>query len=243
MIKDTLVSKTGSLIVKCHNNDDFDKVESALRKNINILKIATIKKAGPKEIRFVIKNIPYQTDEKIIIDSLTKQFGANNFKMEKYFVYKKSEAYTQVVSAREDLVAPLLTSSSPRLQLGNCFYNIDIYIPTIRCFKCQEYGHTFNQCKQKDSYCAICAHPGHSSNECQIRLSDFKKLNCINCLTHNGNIQGNDQQQYFDTNHTAFSNRCQVFKIFFNETYKEGLAKLNVSHSPAPPPPTTATTF
>lgn len=126
MIQDTKETRSGSLIVKCRNINDFTTVESALRKIKNISRVATIRKAGPKFLRKMIKNIPNKTQESILTDSLTNLLGASNFKLEKFFVYRSGSAYTQVVAVREDLAKSLLTSPSPKLQIGSCFYTVDL---------------------------------------------------------------------------------------------------------------------
>lgn len=217
MINDTTVTRNGSFIVKCHTDIETRTVESVLKENNRIKRFATIKKAGPKFVNFVIKNIPQQIQEQVLSSSLVNHFGAENFQLGRYFPYKKSDAFTQVVRAREDLVTSLLSHPAPKMQVGNVFYDVDVYVPTTRCFKCQDFGHSMNQCKQTSSYCAVCAKRGHESKDCTVTSNQTNKHRCINCLTSNGNNNGD--QPPLDTQHPAFSSHCQLYKDYFNNSY------------------------
>ncbi|XP_045105369.1 uncharacterized protein LOC123500836 [Portunus trituberculatus] len=68
-------------------------------------------------------------------------------------------------------------------------YNINIeeYRPVTQCYKCYQFTHRTNQCKETDITCSKCATIGHDHRNCQATT-----LKCINCSGE----------------HTAVSFRC-----------------------------------
>lgn len=234
LIKDTRETRSGAIIVNCHNVEDANKVESALRQNTKINRMANIRNAGPKFIRLIIKNIPHQIQENILTDSLAKLLGPENFKLQRFFVYKNGLSYSQVVAIREDLALPLLAEHSPKIQIGNCYYAADIYIPTIRCFKCQDLGHTYDKCRQTKAFCATCGRSGHTTAECNVDHKDKQKHNCINCHMFNARLGHGDNTPRLPTNHMASSSLCPRFKTYFNTAYDQVLKNLLPQKQPTP---------
>lgn len=77
-------------------------------------------------------------------------------------------------------------------------YRVVEYIPIVRCYKCQAYGHVANVCKGA-LRCPKCA-DSHMVTECKS-----VKLTCSNCY-----FGGSEA----DTNHSADSPSCPVFKAY-----------------------------
>lgn len=94
----------------------------------------------------------------------------------------------------------ILTFHTPILPetiaVGYYIARVKPYIPQpMRCFQCQEFGHTTKRC-QKKAVCAVCANPPcdtHVSKDCK----DTPK--CVNCSQA----------------HTSFSKMCEVYKDEF----------------------------
>jgi len=67
---------------------------------------------------------------------------------------------------------------------------VDAYIPnTLRCFKCQRYGHHRMTCK-RELTCAKCGTTGHEDRDCS------QKPHCVNC----------------DGDHGSFCRDCPMWK-------------------------------
>lgn len=120
-------------------------------------------------------------DETTLNHSLRGSFG-NKFTMGRYFTYKNQEAFSQVIEEEEDTARSILSKPSPSIQLGHCFFPIDIFVPIVRCFKYQAYGHTATACLNKYIYCTICGHKSHSSKECKIKTNNTDNYACITVL-------------------------------------------------------------
>ena len=72
------------------------------------------------------------------------------------------------------------------------------YIPIIRCFKCQKFGHVISKC-ENEQICPKCAE-NHEEKVCK---ADFVK--CGNCY-----FEGADTE----ANHRADSADCKFFKTY-----------------------------
>lgn len=211
IIKDTKETNSGSLIVKCQKDEDLSLLESALQKNTALQKLAKIQRKGPKHTRIIIKNIPHTTEAAVITTSLTKHFGSAF--LGKTFLYKNKVAFSQVASLQTEKVRQILSSTSPKVQIGTCYYDTEIYVPISRCYNCQALGHVATQC-ENSKFCSVCAIEGHTSLECRLSSNDKNKHNCINCITRN-HYYGQDQE----INHTAFSKFCPAYIDYFNKSY------------------------
>ena len=67
-----------------------------------------------------------------------------------------------------------LPTPPKEIKIGYLNVRVNVYIPnSIRCFKCQQFGHTIKLCKNTQ----ICAKCGESHTEQQC----FNPLKCINC--------------------------------------------------------------
>ena len=89
----------------------------------------------------------------------------------------------------------ILTFNSPTLpnSVKAGYLNIPVvpYIPnTLRCFKCQKFGHGQNTCRSRLT-CARCGQVDHDSKTCQNDMA------CVNCKGH----------------HFAFSRECPRWKV------------------------------
>ncbi|CDQ57693.1 unnamed protein product [Oncorhynchus mykiss] len=62
--------------------------------------------------------------------------------------------------------------------LGYISYPVQAFVPnTLRCYRCQAYGHVAAVCRREDPRCEKCAE-GHETKEC-VALG--KVVVCVNC--------------------------------------------------------------
>ena len=92
----------------------------------------------------------------------------------------------------------LLKNHGDRLIVGIISCKLWDRVFAKRCAICQEHGHYFAECPDKDHpKCALCA-GDHETKNCQSESAEFC---CINCIRH-----GNEH-----TNHAASSFSCPVY--------------------------------
>ncbi|GBM45860.1 hypothetical protein AVEN_26402-1 [Araneus ventricosus] len=144
--------------------------------------IAQLKKIGEFEVnvavhrslnhsRGVISEREFQRDlEEDILDCLKDQ---------------KVIAVRRITIKRNSQILPIkhliLTFNTPNLPKSvkityiNC--PVKPYIPdTLRCFKCQKFGHTITACRGDKKICARCSLPDHNSKNCSSTTAK-----CYNC--------------------------------------------------------------
>lgn len=71
---------------------------------------------------------------------------------------------------------------------------IEQYFNVLRCYKCSGLGHISGTCKSGEFLCPIC---------------ERNSKNCINCHNH----KKKNNTEIYDTNHTANSRECPVYKL------------------------------
>lgn len=73
------------------------------------------------------------------------------------------------------------------------------YVPVLRCFNCQRFGHTAEKCPEQTA----CGHCGgkHETRTCK---SVMKSGVCVNCLNFNRSNESTCQ-------HAAYSTKCPVY--------------------------------
>lgn len=73
------------------------------------------------------------------------------------------------------------------------------HVMVLRCFKCNQYGHIANECKESNAICALCSGQ-HEMKECKST-----EYNCVNCTKYNEKYRTK-----VDPKHPAFSIKCPV---------------------------------
>jgi hypothetical protein len=65
-----------------------------------------------------------------------------------------------------------------KVKLGFISYPVRGYVPnTLRCYRCQAYGHVAAVCRREGPRCEKCAE-GNETNECVVL---GKVMECVNC--------------------------------------------------------------
>jgi hypothetical protein len=163
-----------------------------------------IQTAKPKEKSYFIavRGVPTTLDikDENVINKIRSKYSPIS---EIYRITKKSENkelnLLKIKVTNDDCAKYIINHG---LQIGYINYKTEEWRQQIRpkqCRKCNKYGHTTNECLEKNYTCPLCAH-NHKLEDCQNRNTQ-KKIKCSNC-------QGK---------HPAFSKVC---KIMIDETNK-----------------------
>lgn len=83
------------------------------------------------------------------------------------------------------------------------------HVMVLRCFKCNEYGHIADECKQTEAVCPLCSDQ-HEMKDC--KATEHK---CINCTKYNEKYRTK-----VDSKHPAFSIKCPVMCMKVNQRKK-----------------------
>lgn len=202
-----------TLIVKSSTDDETSVLmkvieETSLKDVVEITyKLANIKK-------LIILGIPVDISETDVINGLMEQYQTDIPIAEHKIIKRQNAKNYQLVIEVEEWIAQHLLRHQ-RILLGFISCRVSLYLPIIRCNKCQRYGHTDQNCR-KTEYCQYCAR-SHKSIICPVRKSPDKHR-CINCY-------GTPR----DFPHSANSSDCPTFQ--YNLHNRNTLAQNNINNS------------
>lgn len=199
--------------------EDIDTLEKALNSNRKLTKIASIAKKGPRTTKLIIKNIPISVHEDVLLAATKQQYGEETT-LVKYYPYKKSNAYSQIISVTTSEAVKQLRHAQPKTKIGHSYYQTQLYTGTLRCYNCHAFGHSAPSCKNP-TFCGKCGYEGHHTEDCRVKDADKNKHACINCITY---CDKNSVQM--DVKHTAFSTICPIYRDYLTATNNNQLALL-----------------
>lgn len=130
-------------------------LEAALQQNTKLNKIAKITRRGPRTTKLIIKDIPISTSE--VLASSIKHQNGQDATMVKYYPYKKSNAFSQVIMT----AAKVLMQQQPKTKIGPSYFMTQLLIPTICASPCSN-----------TTYFAKCGYERHSSGDCTVKDTD-----------------------------------------------------------------------
>ena len=111
---------------------------------------------------------------------------------------------------------------------GNAYQlSWEILCETIRCYRCQRFGHLAAACLAKKERCSMCS-GHHRTQQClgKIQNSESVDLKCANC----------------GEKHSANSNHCSVLRENMQRKMNNAMSRI-LATKQSPPPPVTSTAF
>lgn len=106
--------------------------------------------------------------------------------------------YDVILSTDTTSFKKILTKQKLRIDWE--LYPVHEQLNVIRCYKCNNYGHVANECKQQEFTCPKCA-GNHNVKDC-----DATNSKCVNCIRANEQLNKN-----LPTNHPVWSIDCPVY--------------------------------
>lgn len=193
-------SKDGSIIISCNNKEDVEKIKNVA--GIKLNENYVIRAQERKNPKIKIVDLEHKLSDVSLIDSLKKQNGFLNHEdlhLKIIVVKKMVTRFMAIVECDPISFERIMTRK--RLNIGWVSCRVFEYIPVLRCYKCGEFGHMAESCKNKER-CLKCGGEGHKMENCNSEGNL-----CINCCSanvkHNLNLK---------TDHFIFDVICPSYR-------------------------------
>ena len=204
-ISKSFKKKNGETVIVCNSRQTRNSLKTHVEDAVPGI---TTKASDNCKFTVVVVGFDDDSSGSSVVDTLIEQ----NYFLKAFFATENVEDHIKYVDTKPlrnniDLFqATLKVSKKLRIQLKKCGDRLIVGIISCklfdrvflkRCACCQEYGHFYAQCPNKDSpHCAKCS-GGHETRDC----SNPGEECCINCIR-------NKEEQ---TNHPSFSKLCPVY--------------------------------
>ncbi len=205
----------GGLVVECRSDKECQKLIEELSKKTEDVIAGKPQKKKP---RLVIKGVNNELNETELIEKIISNMESVN----KFLSGMDSDSISGHISFKfkfrrksrnnDDMycieVSPefrkVLMKNHKNLFIDWKSCPFEDYIPIIRCYNCNGFGHIKANCTQNHISCGHCGQK-HSTENCS---TDRSAAFCTNCDKHN---KIKNQRQKYDTNHSSFSHKCKSF--------------------------------
>jgi hypothetical protein len=205
----------GGLIVECRLGKECQVL---IREVNNKTEDITADKPREKRPKLIIKGVSSDTNENELIEKIIN----NNESIKTFLSNMGSAALSQHISLKFKFrkksrkgddnycieVSPqmrkILLSSGSKLFVDWKSCKVEDYLPLIRCYNCNGFGHKKENCKQEFESCGHCGQRHATVNCFTDRNSSF----CTNCDKFNKTRNPSTKRE---TNHSSYSHKCQSF--------------------------------
>lgn len=204
--EDVIVTKAGQLVFKVKSKVDLEKIRETLSGMENLKENISVTIPRRRLDRVLILSVEPDVEEALIRNSLEKLLKGDcsveeegddvGFEIIRK-IPTKSGKVNWLVGVRKDLSEILV--SKRRICIDMERYRLVNFIPVVRCFNCQSFGHTAVKC-ENEAKCVKCAGQ-HNFKDCSVA-----DIACSNCLSSFGSD--------IDASHRADSSDCPFFKSY-----------------------------
>lgn len=204
-------SSKGKLIIKCDNKESVDLIKNKLQSLVG----EAFNLSEPKPMKPYLRINDINAIDYVSDDELIKYIVAQNkdifkssadiklIKSNKHSAKRKNntihEWYSAIICVDKRTCDNILYKKSLRIGWSSC--RVSLYVNIKRCFKCNGYNHTANNCNKADHVCPKCS-GNHKISECTST-----EIKCCNCLNMNAKSGLN-----MPFHHFAWSEKCPVFQ-------------------------------
>jgi hypothetical protein len=204
-------NKQDKIVVHLETEDDQKTLYNALcASSSSVLKESTIHQKTHLNPKIVILNVPVETQNSEIIESLNNIINFPTLPNTCLFKFLRKSTTKGNTSSVFFEVHPSIFNTV--LKRGRIFLGLEpskIYEAkyALQCFNCGDFGHGSKKCPSTTPVCLFCSQK-HDTSSCESKHNASLAV-CIHCKNHNSN----------NSNHPAYSTLCQEF-IKHNNAYK-----------------------
>ena len=244
-ISDCFATRGGKVIIKCPTDHAKQVVQEALAQNKDLTTIATIQDSKPRKIRIMIfggpqapvattrfkqgDELPQEVKEYLddfITPALQKHLHKDlpdlNYKL--IHLLQAQRQKTHIVLELPEQDATLMLNSG-KILLGFNSCTVKRYINISRCYKCQRYGHTSQNCSNPP--CCVNCGEAHTSGNRGADPPCLAPPTCINCTERKKQeIQLYKEKKIskytiFNVTHRASDRHCEVYRATLRQAQEK----------------------
>lgn len=195
--------RNGSILIKCNSECSTQKLKQEATKLLG--SEYSINETKLRKPSVKIMNLKKDINEEEILESIVNQNEEYGFSTEDQIevkVIKKNKngnSAFAVIYCTGSAYNKFMAVKKINIGFEKCpvFENIHL----VRCYKCFDFNHKIDECKQTEITCSKCC-DSHSYKDCKSRIRK-----CKNCINYNEKYKTK-----FDVNHEVFSYECAVYK-------------------------------
>lgn len=196
-------AKDGSVTLKCDNETkDIKLVQTKIQDELGSKYVVKEKPLSKNRVKIVgINDYEHHKDQIELVSNIVNQNDLNPALSELNVLFKSKctgNKFYLIINVNEYAFKELINKEKIFIGWSRCRVYEDYGI--IRCYKCCQYGHTKNLCKNNET----CPHCGdsHRGDTCGKTV-----IKCINCERSNNRFK-----LTLDTNHAVFDKECPTYK-------------------------------
>lgn len=222
-------TKAGKIILQCESEEKLKGLKTALTSNDELKESVNIAESKPRRLQIIVFGAPEPPIEPQRITDVSEELqdylhnmvtpGLERLlnKEPNYNLNRIQRSKRGTVNLILDLpeADAMLAIRKGKTLVGFNHCTVRRFIVVRRCFKCQRFDHTAQNC-QNHQTCPFCSEE-HSSDDC-TRKNNKNKLVCINCVERLTLLPSNDKRRDLEKiNHCCFDSGCKSYKLKFEE--------------------------
>ena len=190
------VTKKSNLLIKVRNEEEAQVLIDSVHSNQELKTLFSANTPKAINKRIILTRVPSRFSEVQIINLLSAEINCDAGVLSIKKISKSNSILdTYILFLPADYATDLLKKRKVQLDFHTIF--IRKYIRILRCYKCNCYGHSFNNCK----FSICCAKCSNSHN---IKDCNSNDAICVNCKSLNDDT--------IDCRHSADSPSCYVYQ-------------------------------
>lgn len=185
--------------IDCPEEEDLTKLVQKIREDKILQEAIEERRAKTNHPKIILYGIMKAMDEEEVMEAIRVATDDQGTPTLAFKLKGRGDKENWVVSLPPGPFKRILHEG--RINIGWDIVRIREFFSIIRCFRCQQYGHTQAQCTAKRQFCAHCS-GHHNTRDCK---SEY--LECINCCESNDKYNTKHH-----TSHSAAHNMCPSYQ-------------------------------